>query len=51
MFRADLLPHKEYVSKFNYDRMASPNIGLIYLFIFDNDGMIKEVFSHEIIYD
>ncbi len=52
MLRADLLPHnKKWKNKFNYNTMSFQNVGQIYLFIFNKDGSIKKVFSHEIIYD
>lgn len=51
MLLADLLPYKDKFSMFNYDRMASQNIGLTYLFILGSDGEIKGFFKHSIIYD
>jgi len=51
MLRADVLPHKRCVDKFDYNAMAFQTVGQIYLFIFDEDGTIKMTFSREIIYD
>jgi len=51
MLRVDVLPCKKHVNKFDYNAVAYQNTGQIYLFIFDEEGIIKMVFSREIVYD
>lgn len=51
VLRADLLPYKKHVDKYNYSQMSFQNTGWIYLFVFDKDCTSKRVFSHEIVYD
>ena len=51
ILRADVLPRKRCVNKFDYNTMAFQTVGQIYLFIFDDDGTIKMVFGRKIIYD
>lgn len=51
MLRVDLLPYKQQSNRFDYVKMASQNVGQIYLFIFNENGSLVSTFSHEIIYD
>lgn len=51
MLRADLLPQKKYINNYSYEEVSRQTVGQIYLIIFGEEDTIKEVFSHEIIYD
>lgn len=57
MLRIDLLPfdksqiNVKYINPFYYERMARFTEGYMYLFIFEENGLIKNVFGREIIYD
>jgi len=54
MLRADFLKwnyFKKNFNKYSYSEMSHQNEGFVYLFIFDEFGIIKATFSHEIIYD